>query len=131
MEDETPEAQPSLAPTADATPPPTDRFDVEELADGSVRLSRSGTFSKEEWIVGKDLLEVRWQMFFVKRCDRYTGARLEITRSAGGGAVSEHRLGVLYQGKRHELDAAHYADETRRLALYLSEQTGWPLKTID
>jgi len=103
---------------------------VEQAADGAWSLTRGGAFSSETLEVAAGRLSVRRKTLGFGGTTTFTNASLEIDSSAGGGAVTEHRLWVLEKQRRTLLTSAPFPDTLRQLALFLSEQTGWSLKTV-
>jgi hypothetical protein len=80
----------------------------------------------EQWGIGRDRFEVRRWIAGVRRRHRYTGAVLALEFAPSGHP--DNRCLVLYtRGEQRVLATGERAD-LRRLADWLSQQTGWRLR---
>ena len=96
-------------------------------------ISQTGRWGGETWVATRDRLEVRSRWLRWTRIHRFTGARLVIDQSYGGGgyggSVSRFRLWIRCGANQHFLHCDYSDEEVRKLGLLLAELTGWPLRT--
>jgi hypothetical protein len=89
-------------------------------------------FGTEEWLVQADLLERRRTFPGWEQTTRYAQASLEIRRRFEGVELRTlFELRVIDGTRKHQVARSSFPDDVRWLGLFLSGQTGWPLRTTD
>lgn len=119
-------------------PPAAARFEaeppsgwlLEERLDGTLAMRRGSPVWGELWTLGPGFLKIESTVVGVRRSTEYRDCRLEIRKGGGGRSVSDFTLFAI-EGSRKTtaLAADSFEDEVRRLAVFVSARTGWPLTT--